>query len=73
MRRSPQSRWGYPPEVETENLTEEGDLGGHGTHIAGLIGGQDLDQGFQGVALQCQLLNHKTVVRGCCAGREGRR
>lgn len=49
--------------VETENFTDEGDIGGHGTHIAGLIGGQDPDQGFQGVAPQCQLLNYKVLGR----------
>lgn len=50
-------------QVETENFTGEGDVGGHGTHIAGLIGGHDPDQDFQGVAPRCHLLNYKVLGR----------
>lgn len=50
-------------QVETENFTHEGDVGGHGTHIAGLIGGYAPDQDFYGVAPQCHLLNYKVLGR----------
>lgn len=45
--------------VETENFTDEDPVGGHGTHIAGLIGGHAPAEGFYGVAPQCHLLNFK--------------
>jgi subtilisin family serine protease len=50
-------------QVETVNFTSQGDIGGHGTHIAGLIGGYDPAEGFQGVAPGCRLLNYKVLAR----------
>jgi subtilisin family serine protease len=50
--------------VETVNFTQDPDTaGGHGTHIAGIIGGHAPNQSFYGVAPQCHLLNYKVLSR----------
>jgi subtilisin family serine protease len=47
--------------VETENFTQDPDIGGHGTHIAGIIGGYSPSDNFRGVAPGCHILNYKVL------------
>jgi len=48
--------------VESYNFTKDDSLsGGHGTHVAGIIGGWCQPKNFQGLAPQCQLYNFKIV------------
>ena len=41
------------------DLTGEGPIGGHGTHVAGIIAGWFPSRNFTGVAPKCQLYNYK--------------
>jgi subtilisin family serine protease len=43
------------------DLTGEGPVGGHGTHVAGIIAGWFPSKNFTGVAPKCRLYNYKIV------------